>query len=215
MNDSAIHDLLMTASKHFELDIYSNSRLLKHIQARAVIYSIMRESLYMTYQQIGKFFNKNHATIIHAVKELPYMIKQKPDLQQDKLQLIEKWSLNFVEHTHKTDTNKIKNLHDRIFLCNLELQLLTKQLKYYKMENLDCKYSVSDIDKIVSYKSWSDKKKIDTLFHIDCIMYANLGTDSTIGEKNNVQTQSRIIYRAIKNLNSALGKLLLDSMDKK
>ena len=78
----------------------------------------------------------------------------------------------------------------------------------------DCKYTTSDIDKILSYTSWSDKKKIDTLLHIDCTQYANLGTDSTIGEKKNVRTQSRNIYRAIKSIDESKGKLLLDSMDK-
>ena len=82
------------------------------------------------------------------------------------------------------------------------------------MSTIDCKYTIEDVDKIVGFKTWSDKKKIDTLFHIDCIMYANRGTDSTIGEKKNVRTQSRLIYRAIGRLNKALGKLLLDSMDK-
>lgn len=78
----------------------------------------------------------------------------------------------------------------------------------------DCKYTTSDIDKILSYTSWSDKKKIDTLLHIDCTQYANLGTDSTIGEKKNVRTQSRNIYRAIKSIDESKGKLLLDFMDK-
>jgi CRISPR/Cas system CSM-associated protein Csm2 small subunit len=78
----------------------------------------------------------------------------------------------------------------------------------------DCKYTTSDINKILSYTSWSDKKKIDTLLHIDCTQYANLGTDSTIGEKKNVRTQSRNIYRAIKSIDESKGKLLLDYMDK-
>ena len=214
MKDSAIQDLLITASKHFGLDIYSNSRLLRHIQARAVVYSIIRESLFMTFMNIAKVFSKNHATIMHAINELPYMIKQDPSLEYKKLELIDKWGVEFTKCNLESRSKKIKNLHERIFLCNLEMQLLSKQLKFYKMSDIDCKYAVKDIDKILNYKSWSDKKKIDTLFHIDCTMYANLGTDSTIGEKNNVRTQSRIIYRAIKTKNSALGKLLLDSMDK-
>ena len=78
----------------------------------------------------------------------------------------------------------------------------------------DCKYTTSAINKILSYTSWSDKKKIDTLLHIDCTQYANLGTDSTIGEKKNVRTQSRNIYRAIKSIDESKGKLLLDYMDK-
>ena len=82
------------------------------------------------------------------------------------------------------------------------------------MSNIDCKYTVNDVDKILGFKTWSDKKKIDTLLHIDCIQYSNLGTDSTIGERKYVSTQSRIIYRAIKSIDESKGKLLLDYMDK-
>ena len=37
-------------------------------------------------------------------------------------------------------------------------------------------YNVEDIDKIVSFTSWSDKKKIDKLLEIDADLYCNLGT---------------------------------------
>jgi len=78
----------------------------------------------------------------------------------------------------------------------------------------DCKYKVEDVEKVVAFKTWSDRKKIDTLFHIDCTQYCNMGIDSTIKEKQEVRTRSRSIYRAIKSIDSALGKLLLDSMDR-
>ena len=45
------------------------------------------------------------------------------------------------------------------------------------------KYRYDNIDTFMSYKSWSDKQKIDELLRIDCNLYANLGTDSTPEEK--------------------------------
>ena len=51
--------------------------------------------------------------------------------------------------------------------------------------------------------------KIDKLFEIDCYQYTNLGTDSTIKEKNAVKKTSLFIYRKIKQLNERLGKRLL------
>ena len=68
---------------------------------------------------------------------------------------------------------------------------------------------VSDI----VFKSWSDKRKVDTLLHIDCAMYTNLGLDSTIKERNEVKQKSRVIYRTIKTLDEGAGKLFLQSMD--
>ena len=55
------------------------------------------------------------------------------------------------------------------------------------------------IDKILNYKTYIDRMKIDALLEIDCNNYANLGIDSTKAEKLEVKKQSRQIYRAIKN----------------
>tara|TARA_R100001510_G_C7656146_1_gene215825 strand:- start:5380 stop:5631 length:252 start_codon:yes stop_codon:yes gene_type:complete len=82
------------------------------------------------------------------------------------------------------------------------------------MEYSNLKYTIDDIDKIVDYTSWSVKKKIDTLLHIDCIMYANLGIDSTKTERLETKKKSRLIYRAIKKLDENVGQSLLTSVDK-
>lgn len=70
------------------------------------------------------------------------------------------------------------------------------------------------IDKIMSYTSVSDREKINRLLELDCNMYANLGSDSTKTEKLEVKKNSRAIYRAIKEIDSALGRSLLEHMDK-
>tara|TARA_B100000768_G_scaffold139252_2_gene130515 strand:+ start:1599 stop:1847 length:249 start_codon:yes stop_codon:yes gene_type:complete len=77
----------------------------------------------------------------------------------------------------------------------------------------ECKYSTSDVEKIINFSSWSDIRKIDTLFHIDCVMYCNLGKESSPSERRTAKFNSRTIYKAIKTLNSKLGELLLKNMD--
>jgi len=67
----------------------------------------------------------------------------------------------------------------------------------------------------MEYKTWSDKQKIDQLLHIDCNLYANLGTDSTKEEKEEVKRKSLIIYRLIKTLDKKLGDEFLYSEDLK
>ena len=76
-----------------------------------------------------------------------------------------------------------------------------------------CKYNFDDIEKIMSFTSWSDEKKIDTLLHIDSGLYMWLGQDSTVSERKAVKSKSRVIYRAIKKLNSAIGTQFLFTMD--
>jgi|TARA_E500000318_G_C3560354_1_gene213111 hypothetical protein len=63
--------------------------------------------------------------------------------------------------------------------------------------------------KIVGYKTWSDKRKIDALLEIDANAYTNLGTDSTKTDRENTRRDSRFIYRAIKSIDEPLGRKLL------
>lgn len=63
--------------------------------------------------------------------------------------------------------------------------------------------------KILTYKTWTDRKKIDALLEIDANMYTNLGTDSTKTEIRETKKASRFIYRAIKSIDENIGKDLL------
>tara|TARA_R110001606_G_scaffold175802_1_gene322311 strand:+ start:454 stop:681 length:228 start_codon:yes stop_codon:yes gene_type:complete len=63
--------------------------------------------------------------------------------------------------------------------------------------------------KILGYKTWSDRRKIDALLELDVNMYTNLGIESTKKERANVAKESRFIYRAIKSINESFGKDLL------
>ena len=78
---------------------------------------------------------------------------------------------------------------------------------------MDCRYNIDDIDKIVDYATWSDKRKIDTLLHINNVMYSNLGLDSSRQERSTTQQLSKKIYKAIKTVSPELGKSLLLDME--
>jgi hypothetical protein len=56
-------------------------------------------------------------------------------------------------------------------------------------------------------------QRVNKLLEIDANMYTNLGSDSTKAEKQEVKKNSRIIYRAIRDLDIETGKLLLQHQD--
>jgi len=56
-------------------------------------------------------------------------------------------------------------------------------------------------------------ERINQLLELDATMYTNLGSDSTKAEKQEVKKNSRIIYRAIRDLDLETGKLLLQHQD--
>jgi len=77
------------------------------------------------------------------------------------------------------------------------------------------RYTYKNIQEFINYKTWSNKKKIDTLLEIDCSLYAHLGTDSTKAEKEEVKRKSIEIYRTIKKIDKELGDDFLLTMNLK
>ena len=80
---------------------------------------------------------------------------------------------------------------------------------YLSFKELVMGYTIDDIEKIAAFKSWSTKRKIDTLLEIDADLYCNLGMESSKTEVEAVKVQSRKIYRLIKTLDEYSGKILL------
>jgi hypothetical protein len=74
-------------------------------------------------------------------------------------------------------------------------------------------YTINDIEKIVDFKTWSVKQKVDELLRLDCKQYTNLGIDSTKTQRDDVKKTSRKIYRLIKKVDKGLGDKLLHFMD--
>ena len=70
-------------------------------------------------------------------------------------------------------------------------------------------YSVEDIDKILGFTSWSDKRKIEKLLEIDADLYCNLGKESTKTDIEHTKKQSRKLYRAIKSIDKYWGGMML------
>ncbi len=77
------------------------------------------------------------------------------------------------------------------------------------------KYKYENIEEFTEFKSWTDKRKIDTLLEIDCSLYAHLGTDSTKQERDEVRRRSIEIYRKIKKIDKELGDQFLLTMNLK
>ena len=72
---------------------------------------------------------------------------------------------------------------------------------------------INKIDKILNYKTYSDKQKIDSLLEIDANLYCNLGKETNKTERLEVKRYSKLIYKAIKSINADTGNLFLQHMD--
>jgi hypothetical protein len=135
MEHTHIQTLVKLTSDVMQVNPLRNCRKSRVIEARALIYILLRAQLHLTYKQIGKVFNKTHATVIHSVKEWPYMVKYKPSLAKFKDQIEEYW-VNNIEFNANIDKKyyeyKIKTLVEENNLLILKLRLLDKELTELK-----------------------------------------------------------------------------------
>jgi len=131
-NTLPIQDLLLVASKILKIDLHKVTRKTEYIEGRAMVYEIMRDCLNMTYMEIASVFNKNHGTVMHAIKEYPYMVKYKPALENKKINILKEWGELYAMATFESKSDRIKNLEERIFLLNLETRHLNTELNKLK-----------------------------------------------------------------------------------
>ena len=122
------NSVIYIAEKILGLDLLSNSRKEEYIEGRAIVYYILRHKLGMTYQQIAKVFNKNHATVLHALKEWPYMVKYNSQLDAKKDQVVDYIDENCTPDKDGRKDIKIKACEDQIFLLNSKIKELKKEL---------------------------------------------------------------------------------------
>ena len=63
-------------------------------------------------------------------------------------------------------------------------------------------------EKIIRYKTYSTRRKIDALLELDSQMYTERGTDSSISEMRDTKRASKKIYRMIADISPVDGFLL-------
>ena len=68
-------------------------------------------------------------------------------------------------------------------------------------------------EKIAKDFQLSVKDRTDAILEMDAIQYQNLGIDSTKTEKKKVKSDSKHLYKLIRNFNQSDGNLLLNHMD--
>mgnify|MGYP000571777213 CR=1 FL=1 len=70
-----------------------------------------------------------------------------------------------------------------------------------------------EIKRIAEAYQKTVQERIDLLLEMDANQYTNLGSDSSKTEKAEVKKNSKVIYKAIKELDEHTGKLLLEHLD--
>lgn len=122
----------------FEVDIMEKTRRREVVEARMVYTRILRDSEFMTVSKIAKSLNKNHATILHYLKNFKYFIK--PD---ERL-----WDMYLLCCRIYTETDHVANA--------LDLEECRKLI--FSLENVIKKLTL-DISRLkLDYKTYKEKE---------------------------------------------------------
>ena len=92
--EQTIEAIIFNVIEETGIDPRADSRKREYVFGRAVVYDILRKHLRMSLTDIAKVFNKNHATVLHSLNQLPYLMKYDHDLQYTYNNIINNWLEN-------------------------------------------------------------------------------------------------------------------------
>ena len=139
--------------KHTNLKIDKLTREFDYVFARACYYYLCRKFGEMSFAKIGKSVNKIHATVMHSLRELPYIIKH--DIVRNNLynKIVKEAKKNHIETENGKSIEKLVSDHNFYLLQCEHLKTRLEQLdrKYQKIfkENQEMKrviYIMADTD---------------------------------------------------------------------
>lgn len=120
-------------NKHFHLDISEVNRQYEYVVARSCFYKICRDIVGLSYSKIAQSVGKNHATVLHALKEFENILACDPVMNKKCQQLFDKFEYY----------NKKKH--------NMTLDQLVKSYNMLLMENDILKKEVKDLELTIYY----------------------------------------------------------------
>jgi hypothetical protein len=131
-------EYLKTVNKHFQIDIKDQTRKYEYVVARACYYKICREIGGYSYARIGRSVNKGHATVLHALAELPNILRHD-------IPMAKKCQLLFNKYDFYNKKKNEKSLNELLVEYNI-MVLENDQLKNKIDELTQTIYRLADLD---------------------------------------------------------------------
>lgn len=74
---------LTIVNNYFNISINRNTRQRSYVLARSIFYKVLRDNTKMSFQEIASIFKKNHATVLHSIKQLEGYMEYDSSLRID------------------------------------------------------------------------------------------------------------------------------------
>lgn len=170
-NKKIVEKIIKCINHEFGIDLLSNmkNRREEYVFGRALLYDICRKHLKMSLSDIGDIFKKNHATVIHSLKQLPYMMKYDSNLRDSYEKITRTWLLDseeLIPIPEEELKTRIKNLVNENKLLTLKVRQLEEKLLLYSKKYKKHLVLVSNIEHKVGEKQFPKfERKLNALLN--------------------------------------------------
>ena len=125
-------------NKHFDLDISLKSRQYEYVVARACYYKICREIAGFSFEKIGRSVNKSHATVMHGIRELPFIMKHDHLIRNKCNELFNKFDFYNKKEIDKS-LNELLVEYNLMIIENNQLKVKVEELTetIYRLADLE------------------------------------------------------------------------------
>ena len=135
------------------VNILDKTRRFENVFARSCYYYLCRTYTDLSYQKISNTVKKNHATVMHGLKELPYIIKHDKRCNRLFNKIVNQIEKKHFENKHKKTVDQLVRDYNYYLLKNNSMQnyidkLEAKNKKLLK-ENKEMErviYIMADVD---------------------------------------------------------------------
>lgn len=139
----------------FELDITKKTRERQYILARSFAYKMLRDNSKMTLAEIGKAFNRDHATVLHSLRQLEGYLDYDMALATDYFSLNSLF-INSIQSNLLEKYNDEENYYDNPKYIELVKDFRELSRKYIEVKNDYNKLAISSAELSIKHKNISE-----------------------------------------------------------
>lgn len=118
-----------TINKYFDIDIDNPTRVEKYVEARMIYYWLCYYFTNMNLSKIAKTVNKNHATVLHGIKNFPIFMETDKEFKEKFLAIYETLKNDVQKKTEQMSLQELTFRYNQLLMENGKLKQTIKNLQ--------------------------------------------------------------------------------------
>jgi hypothetical protein len=113
----------------FNIDINEPTRIEKYVEARMIYYWLCYYFTNMNLSKIAKTVNKNHATVLHGIKNFPIFMETDKEFKEKFLSIYETLKNDVQKKTEQMSLQELTFRYNQLLMENGKLKEIIKNLQ--------------------------------------------------------------------------------------